>query len=62
MLSPGIMCHTLFLTVKDGRGLFDSGGKLGHFAFHQAMRSHFHIVHLAFQSIFHPLRCIPNSA
>lgn len=34
--------------------------KLGHFAFHWALLSHFHIVHLSFQSIFHPFRCTPQ--
>lgn len=36
--------------------------KVGHFAFRWASLSHFHIVHLTFQSIFHPLRRTPNSS
>lgn len=62
MLPLCIMCCTLFLTVKDGEGSPESQ-KLGHFfAFRWALLPHFHIVHLTFQSIFHPLRCTPNSA
>lgn len=63
MLPRSIMCCTLFLTVKKERagGGWLESQKVGHFALRRASLPHFHIVHLTFQSIFHPLRRTPNS-
>ena len=51
------MCY--FLTGEGWERGSAESWKLGHFAFHWALLSHFHIVHLSFQSIFHSLRCTP---